>query len=118
MLRHWGMINMSNVFFAIMFFVIGIRDLIDAKPLKESDDYISLDSDIRRKYRRRRAAAFFVISVIFLCLFVSERIYKIEFDFKSLLVYFVIPFSVPLGYIVYLKWKYEVPFIWDRIDHK
>ena len=96
------------------FLVLGICDLMDARPLWENSDVSFLSDHIRRQYRRRRGIAYLVICAISLCIFAAETVYKIRFDLRSVLLYCGIPYALPLLYIIWLKKKYNVPGIWTK----
>lgn len=105
-------------FWVGFFLVWGICDLMDAKPLSKNSDVSFLSDHIRRQYRIRRGIAFLIISAISLCIFAAETIYKIRLDFRSALIYYGIPYALPLLYIIWLKKKYNVPGIWTKhADH-
>lgn len=101
-------------FWVVYFLVLGIRDLMDARPLLKSSDVSFLSDHIRRQYRRRRGIAYLVICAISLCIFAAETIYKIRLDLRSALICFGIPYALPILYIIWLKKKYNVPGIWTK----
>ena len=101
-------------FWVVYFLVLGISDLMDARPLLKSSDVSFLSDHIRRQYRIRRGIAYLVICAISLCIFAAEIIYKIRLDLRSALICFGIPYALPLLYIIWLKKKYNVPGIWTK----
>ena len=96
------------MYWVLFFFIWGIRDLMDAKPLFKNNDIGCLSGDIRKKYRHRRGSAFL------LC----ETIYGIRLGFRSAFIYFGIPYAILILYIIYLKKKYHVPGFWTKKQDK
>ncbi len=109
------------MYWALVFFIWGIRDLFDAKPLSRNRDVYCLSGNVRKKYRHRRGVAFLLCSVTAAHTFVYERIYGIQLDFKSACLYCGIPYSILIIYMICLKKKYHVPGIWtkqpEKVDH-
>lgn len=104
---------MAAVYWALFFLIIGIRDVIDAKPLLKNNDIQSLNEQVRKKYRRRRGISFFLCSVIAVCIFAYERMNGTGIDLITAFLYYGIPYAVPIIYIIYLKRKYHVPWFWS-----
>lgn len=61
------------MYWALFFLIIGIRDVIDAKPLLKNKDIYSLNEQVRKKYRRRRGISYLLCSAIAGCIFAYER---------------------------------------------
>ncbi|MDE7310644.1 MAG: hypothetical protein K2N87_03330 [Eubacterium sp.] len=102
------------MYWALYFFIWGIRDIIDAKPLFRNSDIDNLSADVRKKYRHRRGIAFLLCSVVAAYIFVYESIYGMRMNFKLAFIYFGIPYAVPIIYIICLKKKYDVPWFWTK----
>ena len=66
------------MYWVLFFFIWGIRDLMDAKPLFKNNDIGCLSGDIRKKYRHRRGSAFLLCSAVAAYIFVFETIYGIR----------------------------------------
>ncbi len=101
------------MYWVLYFLILGIRDLIDAKPLFKNSDVESLSDSVRKKYRHRRGFAFFLCSAIAAVIFIYERIYGMRVDLKLAFIYYGIPYAVPIIYIARLKKKYHIPGFWS-----
>lgn len=101
------------MYWALFFLIIGIRDVIDAKPLLKNKDIYSLNEQVRKKYRRRRGISYLLCSAIAGCIFAYERMNGTGIDIKTAFLYYGIPYAVPITYIIYLKIKYHVPWFWS-----
>ena len=66
------------MYWVLFFFICGIRDLMDAKPLFKNNDIGCLSGDIRKKYRHRRGNAFLLCSAVAAYIFVFETIYGLS----------------------------------------
>ena len=106
------------MYWVLFFFILGIRDFMDAKPLFKNNDIDCLSADIRKKYRHRRGGAFFLCSAVAAYIFVFETIYGIRLGFRSAFIYFGIPYAILILYIIYLKKKYHVPGFWTKKQDK
>ena len=86
------------MYWVLFFFILGIRDFMDAKPLFKNNDIDCLSADIRKKYRHRRGGAFFLCSAVAVYIFVFETIYGIKLGFRSAFIYWD---SLCYSYFIY-----------------
>lgn len=105
---------MYSLYLAILFMVYAVCDFFNLSPFKHMLRALPPDEKAVRKYRILRGIGLLAEAMVAGYVFTTEIIYRTRFRWPDMLYNLLLPYAVPLLYILVLGMVYKVHRLpWD-----